>query len=94
MDALTNYLPVTFDKLRSITKGGVLLQSVKKFKSRWPDLKLRQHADWSQLEGFCRRSPLQSNKDSSCSENVWLFEPRCGPKSSNYFIKDTRGSNA
>jgi hypothetical protein len=56
MDVLTSYLPVTFDKLRSITETDVLLQSVKKFiKSRWPDLRLlRQHADWSQLEGFYR----------------------------------------
>jgi transposase InsO family protein len=57
MDALTSLLPVTFDKLRSMTKGNALLQSVKKFvESRWPELKLlRQHADWSQLEGFYRR---------------------------------------
>jgi hypothetical protein len=39
MDVLTSYLPVTFDKIRSITEKDVLLQSVKKFiKSRWPDL--------------------------------------------------------
>jgi hypothetical protein len=57
MDALTSYLPVTFDKLRSITENDALLQTVKKFiKSHWPDLRLlRQHADWSQLEGFYRR---------------------------------------
>jgi hypothetical protein len=49
MDVLTSYLPVTFDKIRSITKKDVLLQSVKKFiKSHWPDLRrLHQHADWS-----------------------------------------------
>jgi hypothetical protein len=57
MDTLTSHLPVTFDKLRSMTKVEALLQTVKKFiKYRWPDLKLlRQHADWSQLEGFYRR---------------------------------------
>jgi len=57
MDVLTSYLPVNFDKLRSITEKDELLQSVKKFiKSRWPVLRLlRQHADWSHLEGFCRR---------------------------------------
>jgi hypothetical protein len=57
MDVLTSCLPVTFDKLRSITEYDVLLQTVWKFiKSRWPDLRLlRQHADWSQLEGFYRR---------------------------------------
>jgi len=57
MDVLTSYLPVTFDKLRSISEKDELLQSVKKFiKSRWPVLRLlRQHADWSHLEGFCRR---------------------------------------
>jgi len=56
MDVLTSYLPVTFDKLHSCTKNDALLQTVKEFiKSRWPDLKiLRQHANWSQLEGFCR----------------------------------------
>lgn len=56
-DVLTSYLPVTFDKLHSITEKAVLLQSVKKFiKSRWPDLRiLCQHTDWSQLEGFYQR---------------------------------------
>jgi hypothetical protein len=35
MDALISYLPVTCDKLRSITENDVLLQTVKKFiKSR------------------------------------------------------------
>jgi hypothetical protein len=54
MDALTICLPVTFDKIRSVTENDVLLQSVKKLiKSRWPELNiLRQHANWSQLEGF------------------------------------------
>ena len=48
---------MTFNELRSITEKDLLLQSVKKFiKSHWPDLRLlRQHADWSQLEGFYRR---------------------------------------
>jgi hypothetical protein len=48
---------VTFDKLRSIAVKDTLLQTVKEFiKSHWPDLRLlRQHADWSQLEGFYRR---------------------------------------
>jgi len=57
MDVLTICLPVTFDKLRSITENDVLLQSVKKLiKSRWQDLNiLRQHANWSQLGGFYRR---------------------------------------
>jgi hypothetical protein len=57
LDVLTSYLPVTFDKIPSITENDVLLQSVKKFiKSCWPDLRLlHQHADWSQLEGFYRR---------------------------------------
>jgi len=57
MDALTSYLPMTFDKLRSSTENDILLQTVKKFiKSRWPDLRiLRQHGDWLQLEGFYRR---------------------------------------
>jgi hypothetical protein len=51
MDVLTRYLPVTFDKIRSITEKDVLLQSVRKFiKSLWSDLRLlRQHAEWSQL---------------------------------------------
>jgi hypothetical protein len=44
--------------------------------------------------GFYRRRVSQSSKGASCSENVWLFQPRCGPKSSNYFTEDTRGSNA
>jgi len=57
MDMLTSCIPVTFDKLRSITEKDALLQTVKEFiKSRWPDLSLlRQHADWSQLESFYRR---------------------------------------
>jgi len=57
MDVLTSYLPATFDKFRSITEKVVLLQSVKKLiKSRCLDLRLlRQHVDWSQLEGFYRR---------------------------------------
>jgi hypothetical protein len=57
MDMLTSYLPVTSNKLHSISEKDTLLQTVKKFiKSRWPDLRLlRQHADWSQLEGFYRR---------------------------------------
>ena len=57
MDVLTSYLPVTFNKLRLSTENDTLLQTVKKFiKSRWPDLRiLRQHGDWSQLEGFYRR---------------------------------------
>ena len=57
MDVLTICLPVTFDKLLSITENDVLLQSVKKLiKSRWSDLNiLHQHANWSQLEGFYRR---------------------------------------
>ena len=38
-------------------------------------------------------SPSRSNKDILCSGNVWLFQPRCGLKFSNSFIKDTRGSN-
>ena len=46
VDVPTSYLPVTFDKFRSITKKDVLLQTVKKFiNSSWPDLiLLRQHA--------------------------------------------------
>jgi hypothetical protein len=60
MDMLTSYLPVTCDKLHSVTEKDELLQAVKKFiKSHWPDLRhLRQHPDWSQLEGFyrCRES--------------------------------------
>jgi len=54
MDVLTSYLPVTFDNFCSITENDVPLQLVKKFiKSHWPDLRLlRQHACWSQLEGF------------------------------------------
>jgi transposase InsO family protein len=57
MEMLTSYLPVTFGKLRTTTQKDELLQSVKEFiMSRWPDLKyLRQHHDWSQLEGFYRR---------------------------------------
>jgi hypothetical protein len=56
MDVLSSYLPVTFDKLHSITDNNALLQTVKEFiKSRWPDLKiLHQHANWSQLESFYR----------------------------------------
>jgi len=56
MDVLTSYLPVTSDKLRSITEKDELLQSEKKsIKSRWPVLRLlRQHADWSHQEGFYR----------------------------------------
>ena len=39
VDALTSYLPVTFNKLRSSTENDALLQTVKKFiKSHWPDL--------------------------------------------------------
>jgi hypothetical protein len=39
MDALTSYLPVPFDKLRSTTENDALLKTVKRFiKSRWPDL--------------------------------------------------------
>jgi len=47
MEALTSYLSVTFDKLRSSTENDTLLQTVKKFiKSLWPDLRiLRQHGD-------------------------------------------------
>ena len=54
---LTNHLPVTFEELRTISQKDELLQTVKRFiKSRWPDLKtLRQHPNWSQLEGFHRR---------------------------------------
>ena len=57
MDVLTSYLTMTFDKLRSSTQNDALLQTVKKFiKARWPDLEiLRQHSNWSQLEGFYRR---------------------------------------
>ena len=68
MDVLTSYLPATFDKFLSITEKAVLLQSVKKLiKSRWLDLRLlRQHADWSQLEGFYR-----------CRESL-MIEQGCG----------------
>jgi hypothetical protein len=54
MDALTSYLPVTFDKFRSSTENDTLLQTVEKFiMSHLPDLRIfRQHAEWSQLEGF------------------------------------------
>jgi len=56
MDALTSYLPVTYDKFRSSTENDTLLQTVEKFiMSRLPDHRiLRQHADLSQLEGFYR----------------------------------------
>jgi hypothetical protein len=94
MDVLTSHIPVTFNKLRLSPENDALLQTVKKFiKFRWPDLKtLCQHADWSQLEGFYRRrESLRSNKDVSCSGNVWSFQTRCGPKFSNSFPKDTRG---
>jgi hypothetical protein len=57
MFMLASYLPVTLDKLRSITQKNELLQSVTKLiKSCCPDFKyLRQNPDWSQLEGFYRR---------------------------------------
>jgi hypothetical protein len=57
MGLLTSYLPATFNKLRLNTENDALQQRVKKSgKSRWTDLKTpRQHADWSQLEGFYRR---------------------------------------
>jgi hypothetical protein len=91
MDVLTSYLPVT-DKFRSITEKDILLQSVKKFiKSRWPELGLHQHADWSQLEGSTdAESPSGPSKDVFCSGNMWLFQPRCGLKFSNSFTKDNR----
>jgi len=92
MDGLTIYLPVTFDKLRYITKGEALLQSVKKF------VKSRSFTNTptgrSSNASTDAESPSQSSKNVSCSENVWLFQPRCGRKSSNYFTKDTLGSNA
>ena len=47
MDVLTNYLPLTLNKLRSITEKEALLETENKFiKSRCPNLRiLRQHAD-------------------------------------------------
>jgi hypothetical protein len=38
-------------------------------------------------------SPSGSRKDVFCSGDVWLFQPRCGPKFSNSFTKDVRGSS-
>jgi hypothetical protein len=57
IEMLTNHLPVTFDKLRTVSQEDELLETVKRFiKSSWPDLKtLRQNPNWSQLEGFYRR---------------------------------------
>ena len=52
-------------------KGCTCYSLWKLIESRWPDLRLlRQHPDWSQLEGFYRRrKSSQSSKDVVCSGN-------------------------
>jgi len=54
---LTSHLPVTFDKLHSISQQDEVLGTVKEYiKAGWPDPNiLRQHPHWSQIEGFHRR---------------------------------------
>ena len=54
---LTSHLPVTFDKLHSISRQDEVLGTVKEYiKAGWPDPNiLRQHPHWSQIEGFHRR---------------------------------------
>ena len=57
IEMLTNHLPVTFDKLRTVSREDELLQTVKRFiKTGWPDTKtLHQHPSSAKLEAFYRR---------------------------------------
>jgi hypothetical protein len=96
MNVLTSYLPVIFDKLRSSTENDALLKKGNKFiKSRWPGLIiLRQHATGRNSKASTGAvNPSRLNKEVTCSGNVWSFQPRCGPKFSNSFTNDIRGSN-
>jgi hypothetical protein len=54
---LTNQIPVTFDRLRTVSQEDELLETVKRFiKTSWPDRKtLRQQPNVFQIEGFYRR---------------------------------------
>lgn len=92
MDVLTSYLQVPY-KLRLITEKDALLQTVKKFiKSCWPFL--RQHAEWSQPEGFYRR-----RESLTIEQGCVLFRERViipttlRTKSSNSFTMGIQGSN-